>query len=403
MTDRRGFHSRRVGKALPPFGDDFVSTEALSGLVLLSAAVAALVWANVTPSGYDEFWHHQISIGMGDASIDLSLQHWVNDGLMTIFFLVVGLEIKREVVRGELRDPKAASLPALAALGGMALPAAIYLALNAGGAGAKGWAIPAATDIAFAIGVLALMGPLIPRHLKLFVLTLAIVDDIGAIVVIAFFYSSGVEPLWFLGAAGAIAIIMLMQRIGMSAPILYVIPGLALWVTGYESGVHATIAGVILGLLTPARPLRGDGSGTFVIEQLEHRLHPWSSFVVVPLFALANAGIVIDAEAVENARSSTITIGIVLGLVIGKMFGITASAALGRRLRIGRLPEGVDMGHVLGGGAVAGIGFTVALFVAELSFSGTHFEEAVMGILAGSLLSSLLGAVILRVRPPQPA
>ena len=398
MTDRGGFRIRRVGKAFPPLGDDFISIEALSGLVLLAAAVGALVWANVAPSGYAEFWHQHLSIGIGDASIDLSLQHWVNDGLMTIFFFVVGLEIKREVVRGELRDPRTASLPALAAIGGMILPAVIYLAFNFGGDGARGWAIPAATDIAFAVGVLAILGPRVPRQLKLFVLTLAIVDDIGAILVIAVFYSSGVEAIWLVGAAGAIGLIFLMQRAGIAAPVWYVVPGLALWVTGYESGVHATIAGVILGLLTPAGLIGGQTSAKPVIERLEHSLHPWSSFLIVPLFALANAGIVIDRATIDAAVSSPITWGIVCGLVLGKTLGISFATALGRRLRAGRLPDNVDMAHVVGGGAVAGIGFTVALFVADLAFTGSRFDEAVMGILAGSLISSILGAMILRRR-----
>jgi NhaA family Na+:H+ antiporter len=391
VADRKGFYSRRVGKALPPFGDDFVSIEALSGLVLLAGAVAALVWANAATGSYEEFWHHHVNVGVGDASIDLSIQHWVNDGLMTVFFFVVGLEIKREVVRGELRDPRTVALPVLAAIGGMALPALLYTALNAGGSGAEGWAIPAATDIAFAVGVLALLGPRVPRNLKLFVLTLAIVDDIGAIIVIAIFYSGGVELLWLLASAGLVALILVLQRLRVATPIAYVLPALALWVCLYEAGVHPTIAGVILGLLTPARPF----GGRQVIESLEHGVHPWSSFLIVPLFALANAGIVIDSDTVSRAFDSPVTIGVALGLVVGKTLGITLATALGVRLRLGRLPDGVRWPHLVGGAAVAGIGFTVALFVADLSFRGTRLENAIIGILVGSLLSGLVGAAVI--------
>jgi NhaA family Na+:H+ antiporter len=391
VADRKGFHSKRVGKALPPFGDDFVSIEALSGLVLVAGAVAALVWANVATASYEDFWQRHLNIGFGDASIDLSIQHWVNDGLMTVFFFVVGLEIKREIVRGELRDPRTVALPVLAAIGGMALPALVYTALNAGKAGAEGWAIPAATDIAFAVGVLALLGPRVPRNLKLFVLTLAIVDDIGAIIVIAIFYSGGVELWWLLGSAALVTLIIGLQHLRVASPIAYVIPALALWVCMYESGVHPTIAGVILGLLTPARPF----GGRQVIETLEHGVHPWSSFLIVPLFALANAGIVIDGDTVSRALESPVTAGIALGLVLGKTLGITLATALGVWLRLGRLPVGVRWPHVAGGAAVAGIGFTVALFVAELSFRGARLENAIIGILAGSLLSGLVGAAII--------
>jgi len=391
VADRGGFYSKRIGKALPPFGDDFVSIEALSGLVLFAGAVVALVWANTATETYVDFWHNHLKLGIGDASIDLSLQHWVNDGLMTVFFFVVGLEIKREAVRGELRNPRTVALPVLAAIGGMALPALVYTALNAGKAGAEGWAIPAATDIAFAVGVLALLGSRVPRNLKLFVLTLAIVDDIGAIVVIAIFYSGGVEVLWLLGAATLVALILVLQRLGLGTWIAYVIPALALWVCLYESGVHPTIAGVILGLLTPARPF----GGKQVIEGLEHAVHPWSSFVIVPLFALANAGIVIDADTVSRAFESPVTIGITLGLLLGKTLGITLATVLGVRLGLGRLPEGVRWPHLVGGAAVAGIGFTVALFVADLSFRGGRLENAIIGILVGSLLSGIVGAVVI--------
>lgn len=388
---RRGFRVRGVGKALPPFRDDFIDVEALSGIAVFAAAIAALVWANVATGSYTTFWHHHLDLSFGSVDLDLSRAHWITDGLMTVFFFVVGLEIKREVVRGELRDPRTASLPVIAAIGGMAVPALFYFAVNAGEPTAKGWAIPMATDIAFAVGVLAILGPRVPRRLKLFLLTLAIVDDIGAIVVIAVFYSDGIGFGWLAAALGAIAVVLLMQRLGVASPWAYVLPAVALWLFVDQSGVHATIAGVVLGLLTPARPY----GGKQVIEGLEHRIHPWSSFVVVPLFALANAGVVIDSESVRRAASSSVALGIVLGLVIGKPLGITLATWLGTKARVGRLPEGLDWRHVVGLGAVAGIGFTVALFVDDLSFVGPTFDDAVMGILAGSLLSGIIGAVIL--------
>jgi len=391
MTDRGGFRVRRIGKALPPFGDDFVNIEALSGIVLLGAAVAALTWANVAELSYVDFWNHHIDLSFGPFDLDLSRAHWVTDGLMTLFFFVVGLEIKREVVRGELRDPRTAALPVVAAVGGMVVPALIFVAVNVGEPTIKGWAIPMATDIAFAVGVLAILGSRVSRSLKLFLLTLAIVDDIGAILVIAVFYSKGIGIGWLVAAMGSVAAILVLQRLGVGSPLAYILPALALWLFVDQSGVHATIAGVALGLLTPARPF----GGRQVIEPLEHRLHPWSSFVVVPLFALANAGVVLDSETLRRAASSPIAIGIVLGLVVGKPVGIALATAIGTRLGLGRLPEDMGWRQVVGVGAVAGIGFTVALFVDDLSFAGPDFDDAVLGILLGSLVSGIVGAVIL--------
>ena len=264
-------------------------------------------------------------MGWGDFAITEDWLHWVNDGLMTVFFFVVGLEIKRELVRGELRDPRTASLPVLAAIGGMVVPALLYVAINAGGPGSRGWAIPMATDIAFAVVVLTVLGTRVPKPLKLFLLTLAIVDDIGAIVVIALFYSKGIAFGWLLGALAVIAFIICMQRLRIGNPIVYVVPAVALWVCTLESGVHATIAGVVLGVLTPARPF----GGRDVIENLEGRLHPWSSFLVIPLFALANVGLKLDPAAIEHALTSPIAWGIIVGLVVGKPVGIMLATALG--------------------------------------------------------------------------
>ena len=394
MTERR-VRLGRVGRALPPWGDEFVSVEVLGAVVLLAATVAALVWANVAPASYASVWHHPLDLSVAGLDLDLTRSHWVTDGLMTLFFFVVGLEIKRELVRGELRDPRTAALPVLAALGGMVVPAVVYLAITAGHGGSDGWAVPMATDIAFATGVLALLGSRVPQSLRLFLLTLAIVDDIGAIVVIAIFYSGGVRGAWLLAAVGVVVVVLVLQRLGVASPIAYVVPALALWLCVQQSGVHATIAGVALGLLTPARPF----GGRSVIEGLEHRLHPWSSFVVVPLFALANAGVVIDADAVARAVRSPVTLGIVAGLVLGKPVGVAATTLLGARLGVGRLPEGASTRHVIALGAVAGVGFTVALFIAGLAFGPARFDLAVIGILAGSVCSALLGAALFLTGP----
>ena len=318
MSDRR----IRVpgGRRLPPYGEDFVHVEVLSGIVLAAATVAALVWANVSPSGYEDLWHTELPL-------DFDLRHAVNDGLMALFFFVVGLEIKRELVEGDLRDRQTAALPVAAAIGGMLVPAAIYLAVNAGGSGhPDGWAIPMATDIAFALAVLAMVGSRIPRELKLFLLTLAIVDDIGAIVVIALFYADDLAPAWLLAAAAAAVVMVAMRAAGVTHPAWYVAPALLLWLFTYESGVHATIAGVALGLLTPTGTV-GDRE---VLRNLEHGLHPWSSFVVVPLFALANAGVVLRADSLEAAATSAVAWGILLGLVVGKPAGDPGGLGAGR-------------------------------------------------------------------------
>ncbi len=295
MSDRRSFRLP-LGRYLPPMGSAFVYVEVLGGVILLGATIAALTWANISFSSYQELWSTHLTIGVGDLAVTESLQGWVNDGLMTVFFFVVGLEIKREVVRGELRDPRTASLPVIAAIGGMVVPALLYLAINAGGPGGRGWAIPMATDIAFAVAVLAIAGSRVPGNLKLFLLTLAIVDDIGAIIVIAIFYSGQISATWLLGAAGTILVIVGLQQLKLRHAAIYVIPAVVLWVCVLESGVHATIAGVLLGLLTPARKM----GGREIIEPLEARLHPWSSFLIVPLFALANAGVYLGGGGISQ-------------------------------------------------------------------------------------------------------
>jgi Na+:H+ antiporter, NhaA family len=386
------------GRYLPPMGSAFVSVEVLGGVVLLVATLAALAWANVAPGSYTDVWSAELTIGVGRFTISESWQLWVNDGLMTVFFFVVGLEIKRELVRGELRDPRVATIPVIAAVGGMVFPALLYLAVNAGGPGGKGWAIPMATDIAFAVAVLAIIGSRVPPRLKLFLLSLAIVDDIGAIIVIALFYSGDLSATWLLGAVGTLIVIVVLQRMRVRHVLVYVIPAVVLWVCVLESGVHATIAGVVLGLLTPARPVEGRE----VLEELEARIHPWSSFAIVPLFALANAGIQLGGDSVERALDSRIALGIVLGLVIGKPLGIVATTAAALRLRLGRLPDGVRLAHVAAAGAAAGIGFTVSLFVANLSYTGGRLDSAKVAILSASIVSAAIGILMLRLTTRRP-
>jgi NhaA family Na+:H+ antiporter len=393
MTGRRT-HIRIpvAGRLITPLGQEYASVEALSGLALLLAAVIALIWANSPWSeSYTSFWGYDITATLGPFSIGDDLGHWVNDGLMAIFFFVVGLEVKRELTEGELTDRRAASLPLLAAVGGMLVPALLFFAWNPSGPESSGWGIPMATDTAFALGVLALLGARVPSSLKLFLLTLAVVDDIGAICVIAIFYSSDVQVAWLAGAALMIAVVVAMQRVGVPYALAYAAPALVLWLCVFQSGVHATIAGVALGLLTPVV----DSRGRRVIDTLEHRLHPWTSFVVVPVFVLANAGIVLGGDALRAAASSSITWGVATGLVAGKAVGIVAASAVCVALGLSRLPQRSSFRELVGVAALAGIGFTVSLFIADRSFTGAALGEAKVGILAGSVIAGALGSGLL--------
>ncbi len=357
---------------------EFLRTEAAGGVALLAATVVALVWANTASGSYADVWTDDSRV-------------WINDGFMALFFFVVGLEIKRELTIGELRDPRTAALPAIAAAGGMVVPALIYLAWTAGTDAADGWGIPIATDIAFAVGILALLGSRIPPPLKLFLLTLAIVDDIGAIIVIALFYGHGLEPAWLLGATLALLVVLALRIRRVHAPLAYALPGIALWYCVYESGVHATIAGVILALCMPVSE----------VESLEHVLHPVTSFVVIPLFALANAGVTLTGGSVQDALGEPVTWAVVTGLVVGKFVGVTAATVAATRFGIGRLPAGLTLRDVFGAAALAGIGFTVSLFIADLAFGSGRgpLADAKIGVLLASVASSALGAVILLGRP----
>jgi NhaA family Na+:H+ antiporter len=418
--------------------------EAAGGAIMIAAAVIALVWAN-SPwnAGYDTLWETHLNVELGGlAHIDLPLRDWVNDGLMTLFFFVVGLEIKRELTVGELRDPRAAALPAIAALGGMAVPALIYAAVNGGHAGSGGWGIPMATDIAFAVGVVSLLGRRVPSGAKLFLLTLAIVDDLGAIVVIAVFYTSELSFEWLAIAVALVAAAVYLTRIQVRSQVPYLVLGVVCWYALHSSGVHSTLAGVAFGFVCPvwsfydpsrfaerARPLVGIveaayndppleeieyEQGEASLEELDHlvtesvspldrnerRLAPWTGFVIVPVFALANAGVELG-----DATFGRVAIGVALGLVVGKIVGVFGASWLAVRVGAGRLPSGTTWNHMFGLAICAGIGFTVALFVAGLSFDVAELnDEAKIGILVGSLVAGVAGYAWLRLTSqPEPA
>lgn len=372
---------------------EFLRAEAVGGFALLLGAFVALVWVNLIDAGsYESLWGTELRIGIGDAAITETLGHWVNDGLMTLFFFLISLEIKREIVTGDLRHPKAASLPILAAFGGVLLPVAIFLLLVGGEEGAGGWGIPMATDAAFAIGVLAILGDRVGVGVKLFLVTVAVVDDVAAICVIAIAYTSDLSLDWLaitlVGLLGVVA----MRALGMRRVLAYVPIGVAVWVAMLESGVHATLAGVALALLTPARPL----DGRTVLEELEARLHPFTSLLVLPLFALANAGVELGGSALSDGEGRRVALGVAVALVVGKFLGIAGATLAALKLRVGTLPAGVDRRGLLGAAALGGIGFTVSLFIAPLAYSGDVLVEgAKLGIFAGSVIAALAGIAIL--------
>ena len=372
---------------------DFLDDEVLGGVVLLAAAVVAIVWANSGWSdSYFDLWSSYISVNLGPVDINLDLQHWINDLLMAIFFFIVGIEIKRELISGELQNRSDAVVPVLAALGGVAMPAIIFTLIAGGGAGADGWAIPAATDIAFAVGILALLGNRVSNGVRVFLLTVAIVDDIVAILIIAVFYGDGLSLGWAAIAAGGVALVVLLQKLGVWRIWPYIPLAAIVWIGTYESGIHATIAGVVLGLLVPVRPFRGKDINT----RLEHALHPVSAFLVVPLFALANAGIDLRGGVLGDALSSELTWAVIAGLVVGKILGISVTTLLALRFGSGTLPEGMRKAQVWGVGALGGIGFTVSLFITDLAFSESLLiDEAKVGIFLGSITSGILGSLLL--------
>lgn len=372
---------------------DFVRTESAGGVALVVATVAAIVWANIAGDSYRDFWSTHLSLP-GPAHA-LTLDTWVNEGLMAVFFFAVGLEIKREIVDGELRAPRTAAVPVVAAVGGMVVPAVIYFAVNAGTAAGNGWGVPMATDIAFAIGVLRLAGSRLPRGIGLMLLTLAIVDDLGAIAVIAIIYSAGISVEWLGLALVGIVLVVVLRRVA-EHPVWFAVPAVLIWIAMQRSGVHPTVAGVIVGFLTPLRTR----SGHPILSVLEDRLHPWSSFLIVPLFALANAGIVVSADGWDALTSSRIALGVVLGLAVGKVVGIVGGTWVATRFGA-QLPAGVTARAVFAIGLLGGIGFTVSLFVADLAFTGTDLATAKLAILSTSVAMALIGTLWLRTIPPE--
>jgi Na+/H+ antiporter NhaA len=404
---------------------EFLRTEAGSAAGLLGAAVAALVWVNVDASSYDSVWGTRLSIDLGGTGVSLDLRHWVNSGLMTFFFFVVGLEARREFDLGELRERRRLALPLLAAIGGMAAAVGIYLAFNAGGSSAHGWGIAMSTDTAFALGLLALVGPRFPDRLRAFLLTVAVVDDIVALVVIATVYTSSLDVVPLLVAAAFVGAVLVARSVPVRVGLVYFILGVGAWVGLLESGVEPVVIGLVLGLLVYAYPAARSNleraterfrefreqptadlarvagielrAATSPNERLQQLYHPWTSYVIVPLFALANAGIALDGSFLARAFGSSITLGILFGYVVGKPVGIIGGSWLATRLSGRRLQPPVGWAAVAGGGTIAGIGFTVSLLVATLAFDGPRLEEAKVGILAAALGAALVTWLLFRV------
>ena len=413
--------------------------EAASGLVLIGATAVALLWANL-PFGenYESFWEARLLIEVGPIDFDESLRHVVNDALMTLFFFVVGLEIKREIRLGDLKDRSAAAGPAIAAVGGMVVPALIYIALNSSGDAARGWGIPMATDIAFALGVVVILGSRVPPRARLFLLAVAIVDDIGAIAVIAIFYTNDLSFGWLAVAGALFMVVYAAKHRNVRSMAFYWIIGAMVWFAVFESGVHATLAGVALGFLTPTHPFYGareynekarttinsygNEEGRIVerehvdqevlelanitresvspLTRLKEGLHPWTSFMIIPLFALANAGVRFVGLDIGEALKDPITIGVALGLVVGKFVGITLAMYLAVRFGIAQLPTGATWSHIRGLAILGGIGFTVSLFVTGLAFDDPAMADlAKIGIFVGSAIAGVTGYLLLRKAP----
>lgn len=379
---------------LAPFRS-FAAVEASSGILLFGCAVVALVWANSAfGPAYERLFGTYLTMGFGDAELSKPLILWINDGLMAVFFLLVGLEIKRELLSGELSSRRKAALPFFAAVGGMAIPAALYLVWNAGGVGESGWGIPMATDIAFALAVITALGPRVPLSLKVFLTAVAIVDDLGAVMVIALFYTAEVSTQALMVAASAFAALIVVNRAGFKSFLPYGLLGAVLWVAVLKSGVHATVAGVLLAMTIPATPDREPEGWDTPLEKLEHGLHPWVAYGILPIFALANAGVTFGGEGVEGAFP--ITLGIIVGLVVGKPIGIALFAWVAVRFGFADLPAGANWWQVWGVGVLCGIGFTMSLFIGGLAFDDPGLLRAAkIGILAASAVAGVVGALML--------
>ena len=419
--------------------NDFLRKEASGGILLIIFTVIALAWANSPWSdSYHDLWDTYISINAGNFDLNLSLHHWINDGLMVIFFFVVGLEIKRELLVGELSSFKQAALPVAGAIGGMLIPAIFYAIFNDGTEASNGWGIPMATDIAFVVGILAILGSRVPLGLKVFVVSLAIADDIGAVMVIAIYYTSNISISALIGTGVILVLLGIVNKLGVKSLYIYSYLGLLLWLAVLQSGIHASIAGVLLAFTIPAKTrinTKGFSKNTrdlldkferagehgenvltnetrqadvMAIEQccdrilsplqrFEHWLHPWSSFVIMPLFALANAGVTLKGMDLGAALASPVSIGIIAGLFLGKQFGIFAFAWLAVKIKVASLPEGVNWSKIYGAGILAGIGFTMSLFIAGLAFTDDSILNlSKIGILTASLIAGVVGYVFLK-------
>jgi NhaA family Na+:H+ antiporter len=383
---------------------DFLHRESASGILILIASLLGLIVAN-SPLSENYFkvldWDFNISIGI--SLLNLTALKTINYVLMTLFFFVVGLEVKRELTSGHLSSFKNAITPFIAAVGGMALPAGIYLII-AGDVDANGWGVPVATDIALAVGLLTLVGTNAVASLRSFLLALAVIDDIGAILIIALVYSAGVSALWSFLAAITVAVIYLLNKFGVRSTFVYIIFGITLWYCMYKSGVHPTLAGVVLGLMTPnilkvnSKLHDTEDNQVSVIEWLEERVHPWSSFIIVPLFAFANTGVVITNDSINDAINSPIAWGIFAGLVIGKPIGVLASVFIARKINLGQYPQGAKNVDILATGSAAGIGFTVAIFIANLAFSDQVTQDlAILAVIIASLVSAVLSVLLFKL------
>jgi NhaA family Na+:H+ antiporter len=427
-----------VQQVIGPF-QEFVETKSSGGILLLGSTLAALIWANSPwADSYQHFWHTPLSIRLGTASLNYDLSHWINDGLMAVFFLFVGLEIKREILVGELSAPRQAALPIAAAIGGMIFPAGIYLWFNSGTEAAAGWGIPMATDIAFALGILMLLRNVSPG-LRIFLAALAIVDDLGAVLVIAVFYTQGISWVHLAIGAAVLLVLWVLNFGGIRNPLAYVVLGVLLWYALLQSGVHATIAGVLLALAIPeasriddkefvsrsrdllvdfervskagpARAVAEDQQNivrtledrcenvTTPLRRIEHQLNPWVKIVIMPVFALANAGVTLGRDIVPMLTSN-IALGIIIGLIVGKQLGLTLFSWIGARTGLVSIPAGTRWSQIYAVSWLGGIGFTMSLFIANLAFEESpSLEPAKIGILAASLIAGTVGWVLLRVQ-----
>ncbi|MDZ7845182.1 MAG: Na+/H+ antiporter NhaA [Anaerolineales bacterium] len=435
MPEPRPTKPSSAERLLYPF-QEFLHQEASGGILLLICTGIALLWANSPFSGsYHQLWQTKMTLGVNGFILNKPLLLWINDGLMAVFFFVVGLEIKRELLVGELASARKAALPLASALGGILVPALIYLLFNPSGPGRAGWGIPMATDIAFALGVLVLLGKRIPLSLKVFLTALAIVDDIAAVLVIALFYTAEIAWINLAAAAGLMILLLIINRLGVHHPLVYALLGIGLWLAFLTSGVHATVAGVLLALTIPARARSAprefaihsrailnefenaceDGenitkeqhgalqalektakNAEAPLQRLEHTLHPWVAFFIMPVFALANAGVTIGADF-SSAAAHPISLGIVAGLILGKQIGITSFAWMAVKTRLAELPRGISWRLIYGASWLAGIGFTMSLFIASLAFDDpAYLYISKVGILMASLFSGITGWAILR-------